>query len=255
MIERQPSDEIRPPFMAIPAVIVSSGLLHQLSGSATKVYLSIFSHRRNFSKQAFPSLALICKETGLSRGTVQKSLKSLINTGVIGRHHFKSGRKFKSVYTIPDAPEIMLSIKPKKSARWLGQFRTKTGKFGIQPKKPNTAIQPNKSASSIQLKESAMNKTLTRNELYSDKKIPPSLAPPQGGNGVASATPSLLPSTEVLKGFIASHGREWLMNYMMEHSYPVPEWLLHYQEKEYINERNENLTGESATAARIDKPL
>ena len=54
--------------------------LHELSGSQALVLLCIASHM-NDKRQAWPSYAAICEETGLSRTPVSEALKRLVSSG------------------------------------------------------------------------------------------------------------------------------------------------------------------------------
>ena len=165
---------------AFNAKIVDSGLVASMKGSDLKVLIVLMRRMDTKTRQSFPSLERIEKESGIERGTVQEAIKRLVASGVILKHRFSSGRKWKNVFTISDNPKIVLPIQPKKSARWESQNREHSSGRWVKPKNSAAPIQPNNPQNSYS-QESRLASSFFSKATNSERGIPP--PPPMGGDG------------------------------------------------------------------------
>lgn len=232
-------------YSKLPNALVDSGLLALLKGSEMKTYAAILRHAQYASRQAFPSLACLCKETGLQRVTVQGAIKKLVFVGLIRKHKFYQGRKFKNVFTVQDVPEIILPyqpinsasreprMQPKNSASRGAQRDEKTGKYAVKPKNLTYPYQPEKLTCSTSRKTRLVNR-LKETEIDSDQKddAPPA---PSRGSGSALRRPEPKPaSTDLLRHMAQELGKEKTLAYLRRYrpSQAIPEFLLDEESRE-----------------------
>jgi hypothetical protein len=227
-------------FFIISNRIVDTGLLAKMKGSTFKVLAVLSRYKNRNSLQCFPSLRRIQTDAGLSRGIVQSSIKDLESYGLISKHRYHSGRKFKCVYTLADPEKAHLTVpanKPKKSASWEDQKREKTGKFGIKPKKSTETNKPRKFTVANKPTFTAYNNL--EQDLTNSDQSPPSA--PQGGNGsfgLRTSEPirsSFFISPETIMKFIDLKGEAWIRDYLRNKGYPIPDFLFKPSESNKSN--------------------
>ncbi len=215
-------------YSRIPHTIVDSGLLALMKGSEVKIYAVILRHAQYNSRQAFPSLVCLSKETGLQRDTIQAAIKRLVSFGLIRKHRFHQGRKFKNVFTVLDTPEIIIPYQPEKSASRKSKRDEKTGKYGLKPENPTDPYQPEKSAALYQPENSASKENLKRmKENKTREEVAPSA--PIRGNGSVLKRPEPSPvSTDILLRMAKELGKRKTLAYLrsLRPDQPVPEFLL-----------------------------
>jgi hypothetical protein len=207
--------------------IVDSGLLALMKGSEVKVLQVILRHRNRDSRQSFPSIPRMMAEAGLCRESVQAAVKRLISYGLIGKHRFRMGMKFKCVYTVIDDPIVRLPNKPEKSAGKDGQIREKSGRFRKLSKNPTNANKPEKSAESNKPEKSALNK-IEQDINYTEEAPLPS---PGGGNASGPKPPEAsfkakIISDDTVQKIVEAKGRDYTLKVLRDGGYVVPPFLL-----------------------------
>ncbi|MDD8014061.1 MAG: hypothetical protein PHX45_00090 [Acidobacteriota bacterium] len=194
-------------YSKLPNALVDSGLLALMKGSEIKTYAVILRHAQYNSRQAFPSLACIVREAGICRRVIQSSIDALLGYGLIKKHRFLNGKKFRCVYTIIDNPKIVLPNKPQKMASWEGRERAKTGKFTIKPQKVTCPNKPQKVTDINKPQNMASKNTLKKTEINSDQSENAPSAPSRGnGSGPHQPEPSFI-SEATLRAFLKDFGR------------------------------------------------
>lgn len=82
-------------FTGLPNAVCQFYIRHpKFNPSAERVYRYLLSRYNSNYGYAFPSWSAIVRETGLSKGTVRTSLKSLEELGLINRHDHANGSNF-----------------------------------------------------------------------------------------------------------------------------------------------------------------
>ena len=198
-----------------------------MKGSELKTYAVILRHSQYNSRQAFPSLACLCKEAGLQRDAVQAAIKRLVSVGLIRKHRFHQGRKFKNVFTVLDTPEISLPYKPENTASRERKRDENTGKFGVKPENPTDPYQPENRAISTSRKTRLV-KTLKENERESDQKEVAPPAPSRGSGSVLNRPEPSPVSTELLRQMAKELGKAKTLAYLrsLRPDQLIPEFLL-----------------------------
>ena len=235
-------------YSKFPNAVIDSGLLALMKGSELKVYAVILRHAHYSSRQSFPSINGIIKESGTSRRHIQASIKALLSYGLIEKHRFRSGLKFKCVYTIKDNPEIAPPIKPQKVASWEGRNRDDSGKFsnkpqkvaswsgendeipddsGVKPQKVTSAIKPQKVTNPTS-HERWLVKRLKETERDSDQKSDAPPAPSRGSGSVLNRPEPSPVSTDLLRKMSKELGKAKTLAYLrsLRPNQLVPDFLL-----------------------------
>ena len=89
---------MRDPFIAISTKIASNP---KISPRAKAVYLALAVHRDWWTDRCWPSNARLVEYTGLSRATVKRALRELLEAGVIERQErYVEGRQTTSMTTV-----------------------------------------------------------------------------------------------------------------------------------------------------------
>lgn len=94
-------------FIRFPIQIIESGIIEFMHTSHFRVYACLDSYK-NRKGQAFPSLETIRTKTKLNRGTIQKTIKDLIEWALIKKAYIKreKGSGYRIIYTLPQEPSL-----------------------------------------------------------------------------------------------------------------------------------------------------
>ena len=118
-------------FFKIPWAIIDSGLLARIKPSEVKVYLALSRHADYKTGRAFPSIALICKLSGMNKNVVCRATERLEYFGVIEKYRAPKAFKYKNVYRVLRNPKINPLIIPRKVEKRTARRRAKDGKWEI----------------------------------------------------------------------------------------------------------------------------
>jgi hypothetical protein len=211
-------------YFTISNRIVDSGLWALLSNPERSVLIVIIRHANFHSRQSWPCLDRLVNESGFGRGPVQRSIRNLISYGVIKKHRFMQGRKFKCVYTVIDKPEIALPNKSVSTASKREISREKGGKFGVQPCSRTTANKP--FARSVTYKSVSTAYKNEKNRKDSDQKEADPPAPIQGSGSVLRPEPPPV-STDILRRMAKELGKVKALAYLraLRPNQPIPDFL------------------------------
>lgn len=116
-------------FFKIPNEIVDSGLLAIMKPSEIKIYLTIAKFADYKSGRAFPSIALICKLSGMNRNVVCRATERLEYFGVIEKYRAPKAFNYRNVYRVIRRPQINPIIIPQKMEKGSTRPRGKDGKW------------------------------------------------------------------------------------------------------------------------------
>ena len=138
-------------FIRFPIQIITSGIIEFMYTSHFRVYACLDSHK-NRKSQAFPSLETIRMKTKLNRGTIQKTIKDLIEWQLIKKAHIRRerGRGYRTIYTIIKEPLLKIPHKKTKEKIFSNaqQKRDFKGKFtGQKQPSQRTVLKPSKQPS------------------------------------------------------------------------------------------------------------
>lgn len=118
-------------FFKIPQAIIDSGLLARMKPSEIKVYLAISRHADYKTGRAFPSIALICKFSGMNKNVVCRATERLEYFGVIEKYRAPKAFKYKNVYRVLRNPKINPLVIPRKVEKGTTRSKGKDGKWEI----------------------------------------------------------------------------------------------------------------------------
>lgn len=77
------ANRIKSGFVMVENAFIKEGYGAKVGGNATLVYLAIATYAHNETRECFPSTERLMKDTGLTKPTVLKAVKKLIEVGVI----------------------------------------------------------------------------------------------------------------------------------------------------------------------------
>jgi len=192
-------------FFKIPHVVVDSELLARMKPSEIKAYLVIakFAHYR--TGKAFPSVAKVCKLSGMNKNVVCKAIKRLEYYGLIEKYRAPKGFKFHNVYRVLRNPEINPVIIPQKVEKRSERYRKKDGKWGVIPQNMETDTFPQNVESDI----IPQNMEGKENEIELNR------------DSLKNKQQSITISKETIEKYKKLKGVKWVSKYLLKHGYSL----------------------------------
>jgi len=72
-------------FFMVPKAIYEKNYANEIGVYGISVYLCLLFHKNNKTGDCFPSEETLAKKTGMTRNSVRKHIKSLLDFGIIER--------------------------------------------------------------------------------------------------------------------------------------------------------------------------